>query len=71
MADLKIDSPYNTYVYKGLPPGPISNPGLDAIIAAIEPTKSSYLYYLSDKNGVMHYAKTFDEHIANKSKYLK
>jgi len=69
--DLKIDSPYNTYVYKGLPPGPIANPGLDAISSSIEPTKTPYLYYLSDKNGDMHYAKTFDEHIANKQRYLR
>lgn len=69
--DLKADSPYNTYTNKGLPPGPICNPGLDTILAAIEPTKTSYLYYLSDKTGKMHYAKTFDEHVRNKQKYLK
>ncbi|MBI5817099.1 MAG: endolytic transglycosylase MltG [Candidatus Yonathbacteria bacterium] len=68
--DLKIDSPYNTYRYKGLPKGPIGNPGLDAIMAAIEPQVSPYLYYLSDKQGVMHYSKTFEEHKKNKGKYL-
>ncbi len=68
--DLKIDSPYNTYRYKGLPKGPIGNPGLDAIMAAIEPQSSPYLYYLSDNKGVMHYSKTFEEHKKNKMKYL-
>ncbi|KKU79068.1 MAG: Aminodeoxychorismate lyase [Parcubacteria group bacterium GW2011_GWA2_47_7] len=68
--DLKYDSPYNTYLYKGLPPAPISNPGLLAIDAAMHPTETKYLYYLSDKEGVMHYAKTFEEHKLNKAKYL-
>lgn len=68
--DLKIDSPYNTYKYSGLPPTPISNPGLDAIEAAVTPTKTPYLYFLTDKNGVMHYAKTFAEHLKNKLTYL-
>jgi UPF0755 protein len=70
-ADLKVDSPYNTYVHAGLPPGPINNPGLDAILAALHPTKTNYLYYLTDKNGVMRYATTFAEHQANQRKYLK
>ncbi len=69
--DLKSDSPYNTYLYKGLPPTPISNPGLAAIDAALHPSASAYLYYLSDKDGVIHYAKTFEEHKRNKAKYLK
>lgn len=68
--DLKIDSPYNTYIYRGLPPAPIVNPGLDAIDAALEPTESPYLFYLSDGEGVMRYARTFEEHKANKSRYL-
>jgi len=69
--DLKFDSPYNTYLYKGLPKGPISNPGLDSILAAVYPKTSDYWYYLSDKEGDMHYAKTFEEHKVNKEKYLK
>lgn len=69
--DLKIDSPYNTYVYRGLPPGPISNPGLDSIRAAVTPIATKYYFYLSDKKGEMHYAVTHDEHVANKFKYLK
>lgn len=69
--DLKIDSPYNSYKYKGLPPTAISNPGLDSIIATIEPTKSNYLYFLTDKEGVMHYARTFAEHSQNQDRYLR
>lgn len=69
--DLKIDSPYNTYKYRGLPPGPISNPSLSSIIAAIEPTSSDYLYFLTKPDGTAVFAKTFEEHVANKNKYLK
>ncbi len=69
-SDLKIDNPYNTYEYKGLPPGPISNPGTDAIFAAVNPIKSKYLYFLSSKSGKMYYAVTFEEHKRNKELYL-
>ncbi len=69
--DLKIDSPYNTYKYKGLPIGPIANPGIDSIKAAITPIESSYLYYLSDKEGNMYYAENFEEHKKNKRLYIK
>ncbi len=69
--DLRKDNPYNTYTRIGLPPTPISNPGLDAIIAAIYPEKSSYWYYLSDRYGNTYYAETFGEHKANRAKYLK
>lgn len=69
--DLKIDSPYNTYTHKGLPPGPIGNPGLESIQAALHPTKTSYLFYLTDKNGVMHYATTYAAHQSNQEKYLR
>lgn len=68
--DLKADSPYNTYLHAGLPPGPINNPGLDAILAAITPTESNYLYYLSDSDGEMHYAVTHSQHLVNRAKYL-
>ncbi len=70
-SDLKVDSPYNTYTHRGLPPGPINNPGLDSIEAALNPTPSKYLYYLTDRNGVMHYAVTYQEHLANQRKYLR
>jgi UPF0755 protein len=69
--DLKIASPFNTYTNKGLPPTPISNPGLAAIKATISPVKTDYYYYLSDKDGNMHYAVTHDQHVENKFKYLK
>lgn len=69
-ADLKVDSPYNTYTHIGLPPGPINNPGLDALDAVLHPTNTDYLYYLTDKNGVMHYATTYAGHQANRKKYL-
>jgi len=69
--DLSFDSPYNTYIYKGLPPTPICNPGLRAINAAKNPKDSPYWYYLSDNDGNIHYAKTLEEHNANKKRYLK
>lgn len=70
-ADLKIKSAYNTYRNKGLPAGPIGNPGISALQAAVHPKSTPYLYYLADKNGITHYAKTFDEHKVNKEKYLR
>lgn len=67
--DLATDSPYNTYLYKGLPPGPISNPSLDALDAATHPKDSPYWYFLSDpKTGVTYFAKDFEEHKRNKEK---
>ena len=69
-ADLATTSPYNTYINKGLPPGPISNPSLDAILAAVQPTKTNYLYYLSDLHGNMHYCATYVCQEANQRKYL-
>ncbi|PIV09677.1 endolytic transglycosylase MltG [Candidatus Roizmanbacteria bacterium CG02_land_8_20_14_3_00_36_15] len=70
--DLDIDSPYNTYKNEGLPPGPIANPGLASIEAVINAdANTSYLYYISDKNGNMHYARTLEEHQANIDKYLQ
>lgn len=70
--DTKIDSPYNTYKYRGLPPGPIANPGLNAIMAAIDPEYTDYNYFLSDPAaGKTIFSKTFSEHILNKRQYLK
>ncbi len=69
--DLAYDSPYNTYVYTGLPPTPIANPGLTAIHAVLLPTTSPYLYYLTDNDGNFHYARTHDEHTQNKARYLR
>lgn len=68
---LQADSAPETYKMKGLPKSPIANPGLESIKAAIYPKKSAYLYYLHDKNGNIHYAKNFAEHMQNKLKYLK
>jgi UPF0755 protein len=65
-----IDSPYNTYKYKGLPPHPICNPGIDAIDAVLHPTETDCLYYLHDNNQQIHCAKTYEEHKANIEKYL-
>jgi len=71
LEDLKIDSPYNTYKYRGLPLGPITNPGMDSILAALRPEESPYLYYLSDREGNMYYSKTFEEHKIKKQRYLR
>lgn len=68
--DLQVKSSYNTYLYKGLPPKPICNPGLSAIKATLNPTETEYWYYLSDKNGVTHFAKTIEEHNGNIQRYL-
>ena len=65
------DSPYNTYLYTGLPPTPIGNPGLVAIEAVLEPTPSEYYYYLTDENGRFYYAKTLQEHNKNIQRYLR
>ncbi|MFZ2803688.1 MAG: endolytic transglycosylase MltG [Patescibacteria group bacterium] len=67
-ADLSIDSPYNTYKYKGLPPGPICNPSADALDAALHPTQTDYQYFLTGKDGKVYYAKTLDEQDQNKIK---
>jgi len=71
LEDLKVDSPYNTYKYKGLPVGPISNPGLNSILATVTPIETNYLFYLSDLDGNMHYARDFEQHKVNKSLYLR
>ncbi len=72
ITDTQIDSPYNTYKYYGLPKGPICNPGLDSIKAAIYPTKTDYWYYLSaTKTGHTIFSKTLEEHNAAAAKYLK
>lgn len=71
ISDLQKDGPYNTYTRKGLPVGPIGNPGIEMIKAAIYPQTSPYLYYLHGNDGVIRYAKTYTEHLANKKNFLK
>lgn len=68
--DLAIDSPYNTYRNKGLPPGPIANPGFDSILAAVTPEESPYFFYLSDRRGNLYYSEDFEQHKEYKFKYL-
>jgi UPF0755 protein len=71
IADTEIDSPYNTYQNQGLPPGPISNPGLNAIQAAIDPEMTDYNYFLSRPDtGETVFSRTYQEHLRNKAKYL-
>lgn len=66
LEDLEVESPYNTYKNKGLPPTPIASPGLDSIKAALDPAQTPYLYYLTGKDGKMYYARTFEQHVANR-----
>lgn len=63
--DTSLDSPYNTRLYAGLPPGPIATPGLSALLAVSEPAKGDYLYFLSGDDGIMYYAYTDAEHMSN------
>ncbi len=69
LEDLEIDSPYNTYKYAGLPPGPIGAPGAQALLAAVTPEETEYFYFLTDKAGRVYYGKTFAEH-QNNRQYL-
>jgi UPF0755 protein len=64
-----VDSPYNTYLHQGLPPGPICNPGLASIQAVLEPVKTDYLYFLAKGDGSHAFATTFEEHLQNQQKY--
>ncbi len=69
--DLQIDSPYNTYKYAGLPPGPINNPGKDAILAALYPEKNNYIYFVADGKGKHKFSKTYNEHLRNVREYRR
>ena len=69
-ADLASNDPYNTYKFKGLPPGPIGNPSMDSLLAAATPIKSSYLFYLADKHGTTYYSKTYEQHLYYKNLYI-
>ena len=68
--DLEIDSPYNTYKVKGLPPGPIANAGEMSIKAVLEPEKTKYLYVLATPEGEVLYSKTLDEHNVKKAEHI-
>jgi UPF0755 protein len=68
--DLSVKSPYNTYTHEGLPPGPISNPGVAAVIAALNPVQTSCLFYFHDDNGDIHCSDTYADHVALLKKYF-
>jgi UPF0755 protein len=67
----ELDSPYNTYLYTGLPPTPIGNPGLDAITAVLNPTDTKYFYYVTGNDGKFYYAQTYNQHLQNIDRYLR
>jgi UPF0755 protein len=67
--DLKFESPYNTYVDSGLPPGPIANPGLDAIRAVVRPASTNYLFFVAKNDGTHVFAETLEEHLRNVERY--
>lgn len=69
--DLEIDSPYNTYKYPGLPPGPIANPGRESIAAVLNPEAHNYIYFVADGTGGHVFAETLAEHEANVVKWRK
>ncbi len=70
--ELQVDTPYNSYMYKGLPPTPICNPSLKAIEAAVYPIPTDYTYFLTTRDGSeIFFSKTYAEHLAYKNKYLK
>ncbi len=69
--DLEVENAYNTYKNKGLPPGPIAGAGKTSIEATLNPSKTDYLYFLADKEGVNHFSKTYDEHLQKKEQYIK
>lgn len=70
-ADVKVNSPYNTYIAKGLPPAPIGSPGLESIKAVLSPTKSDYIFFLAGNDGKIYYAKTLSDHEKNIKTYLQ
>ena len=70
-ADIRRKSPYNTYLVKGLPPGPIGNPGADAMRAALHPADTKYLYFVARKDGTHQFSRTLEEHNRAVARYLK
>ncbi|MGE7687934.1 endolytic transglycosylase MltG [Lysinibacillus sp. NPDC097214] len=69
--DLEVDNAYNTYKNKGLPPGPIAGAGKTSIEAVLNPSKTEYLFFLADKQGVNHFSKTYEEHLQKEQEYLR
>ena len=69
--DLKVNSPYNTYLHAGLPPGPIANPGLGAITAALRPARTDYFFYVARPDGSHAFSRTLSEHLANVRRYRR
>lgn len=69
-ADTQIESPYNTYIYTGLPPGPISSPGKESIDAALWPVETDYLFFLAKGDGSHVFSRTYDEHLKYKAQYI-
>jgi UPF0755 protein len=69
--DLKYDSPYNTYLYPGLPPSPISNPGRESLEAALYPAEADYLYFVAKNDGSHEFSRTLAEHRLAVKKFQK
>jgi len=67
----ELDSPYNTYLYSGLPPTPIGNPGENAILAIADPIQSDFFYYITGDDGEFYYAETYDQHLTNIARHLR
>ena len=69
ISDTEIESPYNTYLHGGLPPGPIANPGIESILAVLNPSDTDYLYFVADRDGHNHYSHTYEEHLTLVNQY--
>ena len=67
--DLEIDSPYNTYRYPGLPPGPIASPGLASMLAVLQPADTDYYFFVSRRDGTHEFTRTYDEHLRARRMY--
>jgi len=70
-SDLQFDSPYNTYKYVGLPPGPIASPGVASLEAALHPAQTDFMYFVSDNNGHHRFARSMEEHARNVASYRR